>query len=231
MDRRPDPSRPPSGGGRTAPIVAVLAGMVVMLGVGVAVGILVGRDSGGSGGVAATAVAAPRTYSMNKVTNACELVDASPLTKWSSVPKGEPEHRETRPSVYGAGGLRCDIAYTSPGELSLNDAGMRVEAEFTSGDAPPFYDHWQHSDVVTTGARSASGVVTGLGAQGYWHSEVEGTLVTRTTYVVCVRDANVSVRVALNLDREQDALPMVSAAELDGIARAQVRRTLDALAE
>ncbi|WP_280314481.1 hypothetical protein, partial [Nocardia wallacei] len=51
MDRRPVPSRPPSGGGRTAPIVAVLAGMVVMLGVGVAVGILVGRDSGGSGGV------------------------------------------------------------------------------------------------------------------------------------------------------------------------------------
>uniref|UniRef100_UPI00245684C7 hypothetical protein n=1 Tax=Nocardia wallacei TaxID=480035 RepID=UPI00245684C7 len=138
MDRRPVPSRPPSGGGRTAPIVAVLAGMVVMLGVGVAVGILVGRDSGGSGGVAATAVAAPRTYSMNKVPNACEHVDASPLTKTTPVQIAEPEPSDTRPYVYGAGGLLCDIAYTSPGELSLNDAGMRVEAEFTSGDAPPF---------------------------------------------------------------------------------------------
>ncbi|WP_280273282.1 hypothetical protein [Nocardia wallacei] len=213
----------------TVLIVAAIAGMVVVLGIGVAVGIRIGGDSG-SGGVAPSPVAAPRTYSMDRVTNACDSVDASPLTKWSAVPKGEPEHAETRPSVYGAGGLRCVVGYTSSTE-SLNKAGMRVEAEFTSGAAPPFYDHWQHSDVVTTGARSASGEVTGIGAQGYWHSEIEGDLVTRTTYVVCVRDANVSVRVALNLNREQGALPMVSDAELDAIARAQVRRTLDALAE
>ncbi|MBF6223204.1 hypothetical protein IU479_34580 [Nocardia abscessus] len=50
------------------------------------------------------------------------------------------------------------------------------------------------------------------------------------TYVVCVQDGNVSVRVRISLTREKDS-PVVRRDELDSIARSQVRRTLDGLRE
>ncbi|WP_181721686.1 hypothetical protein [Nocardia gipuzkoensis] len=204
---------------------------MVMLGLGVVIGIVVGRSSE-SAGVSATARPETGAYSMNGITNACDLVDPTPLTKWSPTPKGAPEHKETRPTAYGSGSLKCDAEYTSAtvGEFSMNKAAMSVEAEFTNGAAAPFYDHWKHADVETPGAESDSGAVTGIGNQGYWYSEVRGNLVANMTYVVCVQDGNVSVRVRISLTREKDS-PVVRRDELDSIARSQVRRTLDGLRE
>ncbi|WP_406276421.1 hypothetical protein OH799_05550 [Nocardia sp. NBC_00881] len=144
---------------------------MVVLGIGVAIGILVGGD-GGSGSAAASATtrqgSGPGIYSMNGITNTCDVVDPTPLTKWSSTPKGAPNHRETRPSTHDSGSLKCDVGYTSStgDEFSMNRARMSVEAEFTDGTAPPFYDHWKHADTATAGPGSVSGDVTGIGNQG-----------------------------------------------------------------
>ncbi|MFE9321923.1 hypothetical protein ACIHDR_03840 [Nocardia sp. NPDC052278] len=225
--------QPPSTGtSRTALIIAGVLGLVVTLGLGVVIGIVVGGGDSSSESAGASATGKTGTYSMNAITNACDLVDPTPLTKWSPTPKGAPEHRETRPTAYESGGLKCDAGYTSAtaGEFPMNEAGMSVEAEFTNGAAPPFYDHWKHADVATPAAESASGEVTGIGNQGYWYSEVRGNLVANMAYVVCVQDANVSVRVQISLTRETGS-PAVRRDELDSIARSQVRRTLDGLRE
>ncbi|MGY1940743.1 hypothetical protein [Nocardia gipuzkoensis] len=231
----PSPSyTPPSSNGRTGLIIAGALGLVVMLGLGVVIGIVVGGGGRSSDSAGASATARPETgaYSMNGITNACDLVDPTPLAKWSPTPKGAPEHKETRPTAYGSGSLKCDAEYTSAtvGEFSMNKAAMSVEAEFTNGAAAPFYDHWKHADVETPRAESDFGAVTGIGNQGYWYSEVRGNLVANMTYVVCVQDGNVSVRVRISLTREKDS-PVVRRDELDSIARSQVRRTLDGLRE
>ncbi|MEU2038539.1 hypothetical protein [Nocardia niwae] len=231
----PAPSYPPpsTSGSRTGLIIAGVLGLVVALGLGVAIGIVVVRDSGDeSPGASAAAQMEPRTYSMNAITNACDLVDPTPLTKWSPTPKGAPEHEERRPTAHDSGGLKCDARYTSAtgGEFPMNKAAMRVEAQFTNGTAPPFYDHWKHADVATPAPESASGVVTGIGEQGYWYSETRGNLVANIVYVVCVQDGNVSVRVSISLTREKGS-PAVRQDELDPITRSQVRRTLEGLRE
>ncbi len=230
------PSYPPpsTGNGRTGLIIAGVLGLVVVLGLGVVIGMVVsgGDSSSESADTSATAWREAATYSMNAITNACDLVDPTPLTKWSPTPKGAPEHRETRPTAYGSGSLKCDAEYTSAtvGEFAMNKAAMSVEAEFTNGAAAPFYDHWKHADVATPESESASGPVTGIGNQGYWYSEVRGNLVANMTYVVCVQDGNVSVRVKILLTREKGS-PVVRWDELDSIARLQAARTLDGLRE
>ncbi|MFD0360148.1 hypothetical protein ACFQZZ_01645 [Nocardia sp. GCM10030253] len=233
----PPPPYPPqsTGSGKTGLIVAGVLGLVVVLGIGVAIGIFVGGDGGGeSAGASTTAQqgSTPGTYSMNGITNACDLVDPTPLTKWSSTPKGTPNHRETWPSTHDSGSLKCIAGYISStsDEFTMNRAGMSVEAEFTDGTAPPFYDHWKHADTANAGPGSVSGEVTGIGSQGYWHSEVTGNLVSEMAYVVCVQDGNVSVRVKIALTREKGS-PAVSQDELDSIARRQVRSALDGLRE
>ncbi|MEV5836164.1 hypothetical protein [Nocardia sp. NPDC052112] len=223
---------PSTGSGSTGLIIAGVLGLLVVLGLGVAIGIVVGRGDSNSASAGASATGKTGTYSMNAVTNACDLVDPTPLTNWSPTPSGAPEHRERRATAYESGGLKCDAGYSSAsaGEFPMNKAGMSVEAEFTNGAAAPYYDHWQHADVATPEAESASGAVTGIGNQGYWYSEVRGNLVANMAYVVCVQDGNVSVRVKISLTREQGS-PAVRRDELDSIARSQVRRTLDGLRE
>lgn len=228
----PTASYPPpsTGSRRTGLIITSVLGLVVMLGLGVIIGVLVGRGGGSSESAASTPVA--KTYSMDAITNACDLVDPTPLTTWSPTPKGAPEHKETRPTAYAGGSLKCDAEYTSAtvGEFPMNKAAMSVEAQFTNGAAAPFYDHWKHADVETPEAESDSGTVTGIGDQGYWYSEVRGNLVANMTYVVCVQDGNVSVRVRILLTREKGS-PAVRRDEIDSIARSQARRTLDGLRE
>ncbi|MFE7802555.1 hypothetical protein [Nocardia sp. NPDC057440] len=234
--RPPLPYPPPStGSGKTGLIVAGVLGLMVVLGIGVAIGMFVGGGGGSeSAGASATARqgSGPGTYSMNGITNACDLVDPTALIKWSSTPKDTPNHRETQPSTHDSGSLKCDVGYTSStgDKFSMNRARMSVEAEFTDGTAPPFYDHWKHADIATAGPGSVSGEVTGIGSQGYWHSEVTGNLVAEMAYVVCVQDGNVSVRVKIALTREKGS-PAVSLDELDSIARPQVRSALDGLRE
>ncbi|MEV6335455.1 hypothetical protein AB0M12_12155 [Nocardia vinacea] len=53
------------------------------------------------------------------------------------VPKNDPEHKESQPSIYGADSSSCDVDYTSSttGEFSFNGAGMSVQVEFTNAAA------------------------------------------------------------------------------------------------
>ncbi len=226
---QPIPPQRPAGGGKAGLVVAGAIALVVVLGVGIAAGAWIRGRGGQSTGAVSTA---PPVYSMAAVTNACDIVDPTPLTKWSANPKGAPTHEEARPSFEGAGGLSCDVAYTSApdGQYSFDTIGMNLAAEFTNGTASPFYDHWKHLDTITrAGPGTATGAVTGVGAQGYWSSEIAENLTLRRAYIVCVQDGNVSVRAKIDLSRDNKLGPAPSWDELDSIARAQVRLALNAL--
>jgi hypothetical protein len=215
---------PPPKPRRAAWIVAGVVALVIVLGVGVAIGVVL-RQSAGQPPKPATPAAAP-VYSMNAVSNACDLVDPTPLTTWSPTPDGPPQHREIRPDATGAGSLSCQLRYTS--DNAVNTAEIIVDAEFTNGSAGPSYDNWQRGDAAKTGVGKASGPVTGVGAKGYWHTEVFGDLVTDTRYLLAVLDGNVSVRVRLNVSRDRDD-SQVHNDELESIAKAEARKALNGL--
>lgn len=212
---------PPAKPRRTGWIVGGVVALVTVLGTGVVVGVVAGRFSDPPP-EPATAPA----YSMNGISDACDLVDPAPLTTWSPIPAGPPQNREVRPGVDGAGSLACGLRYTS--DNPLNRAEILVDVDFTTGDAPPSYDHWKRGDTAKTGEGVESGPITGIGTEGYWHSETLGNLVTDTRYVLAVLDGNVSVRVRLNVSRDKDS-SQVHRAELQSIAEAQARKALTGL--
>lgn len=228
----PPPYPPPNRGGNSGLIIAGVLGLVVVLAVGLLIGFVVGGGMGtnASAGESTTVPPGPGTYSMNGVTNACDLVDTAPLTRWSPTPEHAPAHEETLPTPSSDGLLRCEVDYTSRtgdelAEFSLNEAGMLVEAEVAAGE--PSFGH-----LCTKPARTGVtiGKITGLGSRACWISDVYGDLVQNISYTVEVEDGNIGVRVRINLTREQGS-PPVSRSELDTVARSQVRRTLDGLRE
>jgi len=212
---------PPPTPRRTAWIVTGVVALVIVLGAGVAIGVVLRQ----SGGQPPKPPAAP-VYSMNAVANACDLVDPAPLTTWSPTPSGPPQHREVRPSATGAGSLSCQFAYTS--DNVVDTAEIIVDAEFTNGSALPSYDNWQRGDAAKTGVGKASGPVTGIGTKAYWHTEVFGDLVADTRYLLAVLDGNVSVRVRLNVSRAND-VSQVRREELESVAKAEVRKDMNGL--
>lgn len=221
---RPQPPhgyQPPARPRRTVWIVAGAAASVIVLGAGVAIGV-VARQSAHQPPKPATAP----TYSMDSVSDACDLVDPAALTAWSSIPTGPPQHQEDRPSATDAGSLSCRIGYAS--DNPVDTAEILVDADFTNGSARPAYDNWEGGDTAKTGAGMTSGSITGLGTRGYWHSQSFGDLVVTTRYVLAALDGDVSVRVRLNVSRDKDA-PQVRGDQLESIAEAQVRRTLNGL--
>jgi hypothetical protein len=163
---------------------------------------------------------------MDGVSDACDLVDPAPLTTWSPIPADPSRHREVRPGVNGAGSLECRFRYS--GDNPLDTAEVLLDVDFTTGDAPPSYDDWKRGDAAKTGAGAESGPITGIGTEGYWHAETSGDLVTTTRYVPAVLDGNVSVRVRLNVSRDEDS-PQVDRADLEAIAEAQARKALTGL--
>ncbi|WP_067674085.1 hypothetical protein [Nocardia miyunensis] len=221
----PWPYPPQTRPDRTGWIIGGIFAVVVVLGIGVGIGMLAGGS--GSSGTAGNPVAAPSIYSMDGVGNACDLVDTGPLKKWSSTPISAPEHREERPGPDGGGSLSCRIGYSTDGD-PLQEARILLDVDFTNGSAPPYYEHWEKRETGKIGAGLSSGKVTGLGSEGYWHSEVTGDLVIDTSYIVCVLADNVTVHVQLQFVRDKD-VSQVSRDNLDPIARAQVRATLDKL--
>ncbi|MFD0360149.1 hypothetical protein ACFQZZ_01650 [Nocardia sp. GCM10030253] len=242
---------PPSiGSGKTGLIIAGVLGLVV-LGIGVAIGIFVsGGDSGGNSAAApatssaapATSSAAPATttsrreaapgiYSMSAITNACDLVDPTPLHRWSSTPREVPRHQEFPPNTSDGGNLYCAIRYTSPStvedDATVDEAGISLQAQFTGAEAAPAYDRWKQTDTAATGAGRASGEVTGIGAQGYWHTATTDTG-NGMTYIVGVHDSNISVRVEVAVLRAKGE-PPVNRDDLDTIAKNQAQQALNGL--
>ncbi|BDT99484.1 hypothetical protein IFM12276_25130 [Nocardia sputorum] len=221
--------------------------LVAMLGAGVMIGIIIADGDSGSRSAAVEASAgapatsstatvtprpepAPGIYSMNGIADACDLVDPAPLHKWSSIPDRPPFHHETPPSADDPGRLSCQFSYKSlAGDgVHWNQAGIDLRVEFTTAGAAPAYDDWKRQD-TTPGSGSGSGELTGIGAQGYWHTSVsEFSYTTGMDYLVGVQDSNVSVRVRIPILR-QHGEPPVNPDELGAIARNQAKQALDGL--
>lgn len=243
------PQGAPSSAGyrKPGPLAAGVVALVAMLGAGVVIGIVIADGAGGSRSAAvevsasaaatsstATATShpepAPGIYSMSGIASACDLVDPAPLLQWSSTPDQPAFHRETPPSGYTPGRLSCQFSYKSLARdgVHWNQAAIDLSVEFTTAGGAPAYDDWKRQD-TTTGPGSGSGEVTGIGAQGYWHSAVsESSYTTGMDYLVGVQDSNVSVRVRIPVLR-QHGEPPVNLDELGAVARNQARQALDGL--
>ncbi|MFD4401507.1 hypothetical protein ACFWPH_01960 [Nocardia sp. NPDC058499] len=236
----------PTGPGNAGLIAAGVVGLVVVLAAGVVIGVVIA--GGGSeprpAAVAASSstparsstptttplpAASPGMYSMNGVANACDLVDPTPLHKWSSTPDQAPYHHETPPSDDDPGRLACQFSYRSQSGdgVHWNQAAIDLQVEFTARGAAPAYDEWKQQDTAGPGVNF--GEVTGIGSQGYWHTSTSDTShTTGFDYIVGVQDDNVSLRVRVPILR-QHGEPVPNADELGMIARDQARRTLDGL--
>lgn len=242
----PPPSYPPpTGSGRTGLIVVGVLGLAVVLGLGVVIGVFIGDTDSGSAAApapsstsasssaapATTSQPAPGIYSMSGITNACDLVDPTPLHRWSSTPREAPVHQEFPPNNFDGGNLYCALRYNSPStvpdDATIDEAGIGLQAQITGAAAAPAYDRWKQTDTAATGPGRAWGEITGIGAQGYWYIAATDTS-NGMTYIVGVQDSNVSVRVEVAVLRAKGE-PPVNRDELATIAENQARRALDGL--
>jgi hypothetical protein len=148
------------------------------------------------------------------------------VQRWSSTPKGEPQHFETPPRL-----LTCGIGYSTLSTIDpneYNEASVELEVEFTDGAADPAYDRWKRRDTDTTGTGIAFGDITGLGEQAYWFEEKSDTLKYGVSYVIGVLDSNVSVRTRISVYLAE-AEPRPSREDMDAVARAEVQKALAGL--
>lgn len=240
---------PPGSGRRTSPIAIGVIALVVGIGIGVGGFALVTDDADPEPGTgkppvsrvpittptdwdtttSGPAPAADGDYSMTSVSDACDLIDPTLLHRWGSTPRQPLEGWKNEPTD-----LACQASYTAPAadQTHYNEIGINFEARFTEAGADPAYDEWKDQDTGATGAGKASGEVTGIGAEGYWHTVVTdpeaGDSYGGGDYIVAVQDSNVSVRVRIAVLR-QPGEPPVSWDEVSAMARSQVQRALDGL--
>ncbi|MEU8894983.1 hypothetical protein [Nocardia sp. NPDC048505] len=172
-------------------------------------------------------------YAMDKITNACSLIDTNVITKWAKTPSGTPEHTETQPKSYTGGELKCKASSketSSTSKYHTNTADIDLEVSFL-GDgsfAKHDYDNWKDYDTGTTGTGRSSGEVTGIGEKGYWHSEVRDySSYAMTEYTVAVQDSNVSIKVEISVDRADG--DSFNKEEVAQVAKEQVRKALAGL--
>ncbi|WP_194816835.1 hypothetical protein [Nocardia sp. XZ_19_385] len=221
--QRPKSSKAPwliAGGVALVLVLGLFAGCVALVNSA--------KDSLDSGGGNAEG-----NYSMAGITDACSLIDTSSVTKWAKTPAGVPEHTETQPKSYTGGELKCSAKYkesSSSSKYHTNTADIRLEVSFLgdSSFADHDYDSWKQYDTGTTGSGRTSGDVTGLGEQGYWHSEVRDYSSSAVTdYTVAVQDSNVSVKVEISIDRADG--DSFNKEEVATVAKEQVRKALAGL--
>ncbi|WP_067531855.1 hypothetical protein [Nocardia crassostreae] len=228
----PAPPPPSGGGGKTGWIIGGVLGLVVLVGIGIGAIALTQEDKPSiTSGLGGDKEAMDGNYSMDKVTNACSLIDPSVLTKWASTSSGSPEHSETQPTDYSGGSLNCQAGYESQSTTNkyhTNEADITLEVSFNGAYGDPSYKSWKQYDTGTTGTGLSSGDVTGIGEEGYWHAEVRDySSFTVLDYTVAVRDSNVSVKAEISVDRGEGET--VSKEEVAQVAKAQVQKALDGL--
>ncbi|MFI9388062.1 hypothetical protein [Kutzneria sp. NPDC052558] len=240
----PPPVAPPRrpGGSRTGLVVATAVGLVAVLGVGVVIGLAVSGGGSSTGAAPASTPASPSQvppatttarpsappgpYSMKTIANACDLIDPTPLTKWSSTPTS-PTHQELPPSDGYGGALTCNLDYTNTSPVdgvTTDEAGIGVSVEFTSAGQPPGYDQW--NDTAQPGW--STGTIPGLGARNRWRGIAGTDPSPGANYVIAVQDANVSVKVQVAVLRARgEAPPKLD--DLSAIGESQMRAVLDRL--
>lgn len=243
----PGTGQPPPPGRKANPIAIGVIALVAGIGIGVGGFALVTGDADPAPGTGKPPVsrvpittptdwnttttgpapAAEGDYSMSSVSDACDLIDPTLLHRWGSTPRQPLEGWKNEPTD-----LTCQASYTAPAadRTHSNEIGINFEARFTEVGADPAYEEWKDQDTGDTGAGTASGEVTGIGAEGYWHtvSIAPGDSYGGGDYIVAVRDSNVSVRVRIPVLR-QPGEPPVSWDEVGAMARSQVQRALNGL--
>ncbi|MBW0274931.1 hypothetical protein ATM97_27390 [Nocardia sp. MH4] len=225
------PPRPP--GNKNGLIIAGVVGLLAVVSIGV-VGVAVATRDDPSDPL--TSMENDRKkkmegdYTMASVSNACSLIDPTVLKKWSSDPKGSPEHKETQPTSSTGGRLSCTADYSSKSARSkyqTNDARIELDVEFNDAYGDPSYTRWKEYDTGTSGSGLASGEVSGIGSQGYWKSETRDVVGPRLTYTVGVADSNVSVKVQITLSRAEGET--INTDEVATVAKAQAQKALTGL--
>ncbi|MGW5388041.1 hypothetical protein [Nocardia sp. NPDC003963] len=161
-------------------------------------------------------------YTMENVTNACDLVDASVLDQWAT-DLDETSHQENAPESYGGGSLNCQVNNEG---IDSNSARLALDVAFDSKYGSYGYADWKKSDTATTGTDYASGAVTGLGDEAYYASQVTDYSSFQTLdYTVAAKAGNASVKVNLYITYDGT----VDRSTVDRICRDQVSRVLDEL--
>jgi hypothetical protein len=233
-----------AGGSKAGPIVVAAVGLVTVLVVGVAIGFSVGGGSSTGAGAAsnpaspsrvpitapssATPSAPSGMYSMTAIANACDLLDPTPLMKWSATPI-PPTHREDPPSGGYGGGLTCSLKYTSTSPtdgVTTDEAGIGVRVDFTSAGEPPAYDQWNSTGAAQQGW--STGTIPGLGNRNYWRGIAVTDPGPGASYFVGVQDSNVSVEVQVAVHRAHGEDPL-KLDDLSAIGQSQVRTVLERL--
>lgn len=224
---------PPSGGGgsKAGWIIAGVVGLVVVVGIGITAVALTGDKEDPLSPLTDGKQSMDGNYSMDKITNACSLIDPSAITKWASTSKGNPTHTETKPTDYSGGRLSCAAGYSGQSGTSkyhTNEADIDLSVSFNGSYGKPEFDSWKSYDTGTTGSGRSSGDVTGIGSAGYWHAESRDySSFTVLDYTVAVQDSNVSVKVKISVDRGEGET--VSKDEVAQIAKDQVQKALNGL--
>ncbi|WP_156426156.1 hypothetical protein [Nocardia jinanensis] len=198
----------------TALIVVGVVLFVILLICGIGGIALVNSDSGSE--------AADGDYTMENVTNACDLVDASVLDQWAA-DLDETTHQENAPESYGGGSLNCQVDNEG---TDSNSARLALDVAFDSKYGSYGYDDWKTSDTATTGTDYASGAVTGLGDEAYYSSEITAYSSFQTLdYTVAAKAGNASVKVNLYITYDG----AVDRSTVDRICKDQVSKVLDEL--
>ncbi|WP_067696208.1 hypothetical protein [Nocardia jejuensis] len=231
----PTPPPPGGGGSKTGWIVGGAIGLVVLVGIGIGVLALTGKDKSVNPFGDDKKNSADGKYSMSGITNACSIVDPTVLTKWATNSKGTPEHSETQPTDYSGGRMDCKAGYEkqSPTDKYTTDtADLTLDVDFLSGSSSaynrPSYDTWKQFDTGTTGSGRASGDVAGLGTEAYWASQTDNyTYWTTIDYTVAAKDDNASVKVNLRIRLGQGE--NLSKDEVAQVAKQQAQQALDGL--
>ncbi|MRH85979.1 hypothetical protein GFY24_00610 [Nocardia sp. SYP-A9097] len=225
------PQPPSGGGGKAGWIIGIVVGLVVIVGIGIGVIALTSKDKPLSPLGDDKKKTMDGNYSMDKVGNACSLIDPTVLTKWSSTSKGNPEHSETKPTDYSGGRLSCTAGYSGQSSTSkyhTNEADITLDVDFNSAYGKPDYDSWKTYDTGTTGSGRSSGDITGLGSQAYWHAETRDySSFTVLDYTVAAQDSNVSVKVKISVDRGSGET--ITKDDVAQIAKDQVQKALNGL--
>lgn len=223
------PTPQPPRSNKTGWIIGGAIGLVVIVGAIIGVVALTGGDNPVNP-LGDTKKNAGK-YTMDGVTNGCNVIDTSVLSKWVATPKGTPTHTETKPADYIGGRFECQASNeqaSSADKYTTNQADLTLDVSFLSGSsayAKPEFDTWKVVDTGTTGSGRTAGDVPGIGESGYWSAKVDDyTYFTTTDYTVAVKDDNASVKVNIRLRMAKGQ--EVSKDDIAQVCKDQARKAL-----
>ncbi|NUS44640.1 MAG: hypothetical protein HOQ24_13255 [Mycobacteriaceae bacterium] len=214
------PQQPPAGPNKAL----IFGGLGAVALIGIVVLIIVMATSGGSSNKKKNEA----KYSPDKITNSCELVDPSVLSKWAAKPEKTPEHTESK-GGYGYSSFNCTAAYKTDttGEYKSARMYLYVTMRKTEKDAKESYDRSKATSTGSTGTGQENGDVTGIGQAAYYHSKSNSSTSSSSgDYEVGVLDSNVTFTLHVYALADENE---VTLADLKETAESQAKKVLEKL--